>query len=73
MGYIGLPTATVIAKVGHEVIGVDIEKEKVEKINKGLVYIKEPDLDTLLKEVVSGFDPVLFLSSYHSSLSILLC
>lgn len=53
MGYIGLPTATVIANVGHEVVGVDIEKEKVEKINKGLVYIKEPDLDALLKKVVS--------------------
>lgn len=53
LGYIGLPTAAVAASKGIDVIGVDINPEVVETINKGQIHIVEPELDILVKEVVS--------------------
>ena len=52
LGYIGLPTAAVIASRGIEVIGVDINLHAVETINSGRIHIVEPDLDALVHEVV---------------------
>ena len=53
MGYIGLPTAAAMAGKGIEVLGCDINPEIVDTINKGKVHIIEPDLDELVKKVVS--------------------
>lgn len=56
LGYIGLPTATVLANNGFEVHGVDINEKAVELINNGQVHIYEPDLDIMVKKVVeSGY------------------
>ena len=52
LGYIGLPTAAILAKSGHDVIGVEIDKKRVELINKGTIYFNEPNLDKLVSEVV---------------------
>lgn len=53
MGKIGLPLATVFANKGFHVIGVDIDKEVVEKINQGINPITgEPGLNQLLQRVV---------------------
>ena len=52
LGYIGLPTAALIASRGLNVIGVDIREEVVETINKGEIHIVEPDLDGLVHHVV---------------------
>jgi len=52
LGYIGLPTAAVIASRGIEVIGVDINVHAVDTINSGRIHIVEPDLDALVHEVV---------------------
>jgi len=49
LGYIGLPTASLLAVNGHEVLGVDINKEIVDKINDKISPFKEPGLDKLLK------------------------
>jgi len=55
LGYIGLPTAAVMASVGHEVIGVDINPQIVDIINRGDINIVEPDLDGLVRgAVLSG-------------------
>lgn len=55
-GYIGLPTAAIIASKGIEVAGVDVRKEVVDTINKGEIHIKEPALAGLVKHDVSeGF------------------
>ncbi len=53
LGYIGLPTAVILAKTGHQVIGVDIDLEKIELLKKGIVYIKEPDLKDIFDEVIT--------------------
>jgi UDP-N-acetyl-D-mannosaminuronic acid dehydrogenase len=53
MGYIGLPTAAAMAGKGIEVLGCDINPEIVDIINQGKVHIIEPDLNELVKKVVS--------------------
>jgi len=50
LGYIGLPTAAVLANNGFLVHGVDVNKEAVELINKGQVHIYEPDLENIVKD-----------------------
>jgi len=52
LGYIGLPTAAVIAAQGVRVIGVDVNQIAVDTINQGKIHIVEPDLDALVHEVV---------------------
>lgn len=52
MGYIGLPTAALIAKSGLRVHGVDVNPKVVEAVNEGRIIIVEPDLDELVKKVV---------------------
>lgn len=46
-GYVGLVTGTCFAETGNEVICVDIDAEKVEKMKSGIVPIYEPHLDVL--------------------------
>jgi UDPglucose 6-dehydrogenase len=52
-GYVGLPAGAGLAKHGHKVTCVDIDEEKVEKINNGECPIYEEDLPELLDHVVS--------------------
>ncbi|PTX60443.1 UDP-N-acetyl-D-mannosaminuronic acid dehydrogenase [Kordia periserrulae] len=56
LGYIGLPTAALIASKEINVTGVDIHQHVVDTINKGEIHIVEPDLDGLVHYVVKeGF------------------
>lgn len=52
MGYIGLPTAAIIASKKINVIGVDINKKVVETINRGEIHIIEPGLKDIVKDCV---------------------
>jgi UDP-N-acetyl-D-mannosaminuronic acid dehydrogenase len=53
LGYIGLPTAALIAKKGFCVAGVDINKKVVSTINQGKIHIIEPDLEKYVKSAIS--------------------
>lgn len=53
LGYIGLPTAALIARSGMLVRGVDVNAHVVETVNSGRVHIEEVDLDGLVQGVVS--------------------
>ena len=53
LGYIGLPTAAVIARSGCSVLGIDINEQVVKTINSGNIHIEEVDLDGLVQGVVS--------------------
>lgn len=56
LGYIGLPTSAAIATQGVHVIGVDINRETVDAVNRGEVPIVEPDLDVAVAGAVArGF------------------
>ena len=59
-GYIGLPTAALFAKNGCEVIGVDVNKEIVEKLNQGIAHIEEPGISDAIKNAVEK-------GHYHAS------
>ena len=52
LGYIGLPTAAILAKHQVEVIGVDVNKHVVDTISQGKIHIVEPELDILVREAV---------------------
>ena len=54
LGYIGLPTASLFAKNGFNVIGVDINQKLVDKINLGKSPIIEPGLNELVKSVIKN-------------------
>ncbi len=52
LGYIGLPTAALIAGKGIHVNGVDVNKQVVDTINSGKIHIVEPDLEGLVHYAV---------------------
>lgn len=54
LGYIGLPTAALLANRGYEVHGVDIVQSTVETINRGEIHIVEPELDIFVKAAVNS-------------------
>lgn len=54
LGYIGLPTAAIIASSGMEVTGVDINDHLIAKINEGKIHITEPDLEELVFSCVQS-------------------
>lgn len=47
MGYIGLPTACMVANNGYEVLGVDVDDDIINKLTKGELHIEEPDLEEI--------------------------
>ena len=53
LGYIGLPTAAVIARAGCTVLGLDVKQDVVDTINDGRIHIEEHDLDILVHDMVA--------------------
>jgi len=54
LGYIGLPTAALFSTHGHEVVGIDINKNIVETANKVITPFDEPGLSELLQEAITS-------------------
>ena len=54
LGYIGLPTAAVLAVRGHEVIGVDVSEFVVKTLNDGGLHIVEPGLDVVVSAAIKS-------------------
>ena len=52
LGYVGLPTAVVIADEGYEVLGIDVDDQVVSTINRGEIHIVEPGLRSRVKTLV---------------------
>ncbi len=63
LGYIGLPTAALIASNSVQVHGVDINPNVVETINRGEIHIVEPSLDIAVASAVKNG---LFKSCYNT-------
>jgi UDP-N-acetyl-D-mannosaminuronic acid dehydrogenase len=53
LGYIGLPTAAILASSGWKVIGIDINQHAVDTINDGRIHIVEPGLAEIVAEMVA--------------------
>jgi len=54
LGYIGLPTAALLANKGYDVHGVDVVQTTVDTINRGEIHIVEPELDTFVQAAVKS-------------------
>lgn len=54
LGYIGLPTAALLAGKGYQVVGVDLNDRVVETINRGEIHIVEPDLAAFVRSAVTA-------------------
>ncbi|MCY3002106.1 MAG: UDP-N-acetyl-D-mannosamine dehydrogenase [Planctomycetota bacterium] len=54
LGYIGLPTASILGTKGCRVFGVDVSPQVVDTINAGRIHIEEPDLDLIVKAAVQA-------------------
>jgi UDP-N-acetyl-D-mannosaminuronic acid dehydrogenase len=54
LGYIGLPTAALLASHGYTVLGADISQHAVDTINQGEIHIVEPDLDAFVRSAVTA-------------------
>jgi len=54
LGYIGLPTATILAEKGFDVLGVDISPDVITTLKRGESHIVEPDLEESLSSVIQS-------------------
>lgn len=54
LGYIGLPTASVLASNGFEVLGVDVDARVVDTVNAGNIHIEEPGLQTVVRAAIGS-------------------
>ena len=54
LGYIGLPTAALLANRGYDVHGVDVVQSTVDIINRGEIHIVEPGLDAFVQSAVNS-------------------
>ncbi len=50
IGYVGLVQAAVLAEVGHEVLCIDVDAAKVERLQQGSIPIYEPGLESLVRD-----------------------
>jgi UDP-N-acetyl-D-mannosaminuronic acid dehydrogenase len=53
LGYIGLPTAAMLASKGDRVVGFDVDRKIIDSVNLGQAHFFEPELDMLLSAAVS--------------------
>ena len=65
LGYIGLPTALMLAASGNEVIGTEIDEERVKVLQEGVVPFEEKGMPELMAEAISN--NVTFSTEYHAS------
>jgi len=54
LGYIGLPSAALVASKGIQVLGVDVNAKVIQTVKQGKIHIVEPDLDELVKSTVDN-------------------
>jgi len=54
LGYIGLPTAAVLAEAGHDVFGYDVDTELLDALEASETRIDEPGLDDVIESVLAG-------------------
>ena len=71
LGYIGLPTAALLANKGYKVQGVDIVQSTVDTINKGSIHIVEPELDTFVKSAVNSGNLIASLTPCEADIFII--
>jgi len=54
LGYVGLPTASMLASRGHRVYGLDLNERVISELSRGITSIREPELDTLVQAAIGS-------------------
>lgn len=73
LGYVGLPLALRYAEVGYQVLGIDIDKTKVDMLNKGKSYIKHITSDAVAKAVKQGLVATTDFSRASEADALIIC
>ncbi|MGE9810519.1 2-dehydropantoate 2-reductase N-terminal domain-containing protein, partial [Ferroplasma acidiphilum] len=63
LGFVGLVTSTILADHGNDIIGIDIDKNKIDRLYKNDLYIYEPGLNNLF---IKNKDNIKFYDNYDS-------
>ncbi len=63
LGFVGLVTSTILADHGHDIIGIDIDKKKIDRLYKNDLYVYEPGLNDLF---IKNKDNIKFSDNYDS-------
>ncbi len=71
LGYIGLPTASLLANRGYQIHGVDVIQSTVDIINRGEIHIVEPDLDTFVRSAVNSGHMVAYTKPSYADIFII--
>ena len=53
-GYVGLTTASCLAKIGHTVIGIDVDENKIKLLKSGVTPIFEDNLESITKQMLAA-------------------
>lgn len=73
LGYVGLPLALAMSKSGFDVIGVDIDKERVDMLANGTSYITDVSDEEVTKGLEQGFEPTTEYDDLSSIDSVSIC
>ncbi len=67
VGYVGLVTATCLSEMGHNIICLDINPEKIDRLNQGIIPIYEPGLEEMVKRNAAAHR-IQFTTDYSSTI-----
>ncbi len=57
LGYVGLPLALAMTDAGYEVVGVDIDADRIDSLKNGISYVNDVDDERVLMAIKQGFEP----------------
>jgi UDP-N-acetyl-D-glucosamine dehydrogenase len=73
LGYVGLPLMLRYVEVGYKVLGIDIDKEKVDMLNQGISYIEHISAEHIKKAVENGFEATTDFSRVPEADALIIC
>ena len=73
LGYVGLPLMLRYVEVGYKVLGIDIDKEKVDMLNQGISYIEHISAEHIKKAVENGFEAITDFSRVAEADALIIC
>ena len=68
VGYVGLVTGTCLADLGHRVVCLDVNEERIANLNKGVLPIYEPGLEEVVRRNVNA-GRLLFTTNYAEAVN----
>jgi UDP-N-acetyl-D-glucosamine dehydrogenase len=73
LGYVGLPVALAFTEAGYDVVGVDVDDEKVSSLSNGTSYVRDISDKAVATSIDSGFEPVTEYERLSTSDGVIIC